>query len=145
MNNTKAIIITNIINIFKDSATSFVNSFNKNLKYYFKENITEDKVIMIFEVIYDRHLKYEFKMERAKNNFDKIPSISGYEKLNSNEKNPYKELNFTDENYMLGNIYDSIIKYPYQEIACYKKIGIIIKNPMRLDGIYNISIKYIGD
>ena len=50
-----------------------------------------------------------------------------------------------DENYMLGNIYDNIIKYPYQEIVCYKKIGIIIKNPLELNGIYNINIKYIGD
>ena len=26
-----------------------------------------------------------------------------------------------------SNIYDNIIKYPYQEIVCYKKIGIIIE------------------
>ena len=136
---------TTIINIFKESAISFVNSFDKDLKYYFKENDAEDKIIMLFELIYDRHLKYEFIMEKAKNNSDKIPNISGYEKLDNTEKNPYKELNFTDENYMLGNIYDNIIKYPYQEMVCYKKIGIIIKNPIDMDGIYNINVRYIGE
>ena len=143
MNNTND--NTAIINIFKETAISFVNSFDKNLKYYFKEDVTEDKITMILELIYDRHLKYEFIMEKAKNNSDKIPNISGYEKLDNTEKNPYKELNFTDENYMLGNIYDNIIKHPYQEIVCYKKIGIIIKNPIDMDGIYNINIRYIGD
>lgn len=134
-----------IINIFKEAAIFFVNSFDKDLKYYFKEDITEDKITMMFELIYDRHLKYEFIMEKAKNNSDKIPNISGYEKLDNTGKNPYKELNFTDENYMLGSIYDNIIKYPYQEIVCYKKIGIIVKNPVDMNGIYNINIRYIGD
>lgn len=145
MDNTNDKKEIDIINIFKNAAISFVNSFDKDLKYYFKENVTEDKITMIFELIYDRHLKYEFKMEKAKNNSDKIPNISGYEKLDNTEKNPYKELNFTDENYMLGNIYENIIKHPYQEIVCYKKIGIIVKNPINMNGIYNINIRYIGD
>lgn len=136
--------IDTIINIFKDAALTFVNSFNKNLRYYFKENIKENEIIVLFDLSYDRHLRYEIKLEKAKKNFIKIPNVKGYEKI-EDSSNPYKQLSFSDENFILGNIYDNIIKYSYTEIVCYKKIGIIVKNPIDLEGIYNINVRYIGE
>lgn len=134
-----------IMNIFKDAAISLVKKVSENLRYSFKENIVQDKITIIFEVIYGKNPIYEVKIEKAKNNSEKIPNISRYKKLNNNGVNPYKNLKFTDENFMLGNIYDRLIKFPYKEIVCYEKVGIIIKNPMNIEGIYNINITYKGE
>lgn len=136
--------INKIITILKDGATKFHDEFDKNLEYYFKEEIKEDEVVVHFNITYGRKLEYLLIFKKQKSDYDHIPSIKGENALDLTS-NPYKELNFTDENCILGNIYNLLENINYDEIACYKKYGIILLNPLELKGLYNINILYITD
>ncbi len=133
-----------IVNIFKKASEGFAKNLDERLSYYFDEKIAEDEILLIFELIFDRHLKYLLAMKKQRTNSEKIPEVIGYERLDM-VSNPYKILKYTDENYILGNIYDFLVKFPIKEMACYPKIGILLKDPLELKGIYNINVKYIGD
>ena len=95
-------------------------------------------------MMYGRELEYMLVLKRQKIELDYIPDVPGYEKLDL-VTNPYKNLTYTDENVILGNIYDLIQNIDKAEIACYEKLGIIIRNPLQLKGLYSINIKYITD
>lgn len=136
--------VKKIINIFKDAALDFKDKFNKNLVYYFAESISEEEIILKFNVEFDRKLEYLMIMKKQKNNSNSIPKLRGYESL-SNDGNPFKKLKYTDENYILGRIYDFIIENSFDEIVCYLNFGILIRNPLDLKGIYNINVKFVGD
>ena len=93
---------------------------------------------------YDRELKYLIIFKKLKTMSNYIPNVKGYNKLDL-ISNPFKNLKFTDENVILSYIYDYIKEIYFDEIVCYQKFGIILRNPLEFKGIYNINIKYIGD
>lgn len=136
--------VNTLIEIIKESALKFGTSLNSNLKYYFKEEKNDNEVIIYFNMMYGRELEYMIVLKRQKIELDYIPDVQGYEKLDL-VTNPYKSLTYTDENVILGNIYDLIQNIDKAEIACYEKLGIIIRNPLQLKGLYGINIKYITD
>lgn len=136
--------IDKIIEILKKGALKFHDDFDKNLKYYFIEEKRDNEIVIHFNIIYDRELEYLIIFRKQKIMADYIPNVKGHNRLDSS-LNPYKDLNFTDENVILGNIYDYLKEIHVDEIACYQKFGIILRNPMDLKGIYNINIKYITD
>lgn len=136
--------VDKIIEILKKGALKFHDDFDKNLKYYFVEEKKEDEIVIHFNIQYDRDLEYLIIFKKQKTIADSIPNIKNCNKLNLNST-PYKNLNVTDENIILSNIYDSIQEINVDEIACYQKFGILLRNPLALTGIYNINIKYITD
>lgn len=136
--------IDKIIEILKKSALKFRDAFDKNLKCYFIEEKRDGEIVIHFNIKYDRELEYLIIFKKQKTMSDYIPNVKGYNKLDLS-LNPYKNLNFTDENVILSNIYDYIKEIYVAEIACYQKFGIILRNPLELKGIYNINIKYITD
>ncbi len=142
MNNQES--IDKIIEILKEGAIKFHDDFDKNLKYFFWEERKDDEIIIHFNMIYGRELEYLIILKKQKIMTNYIPNVKGHDRLDL-ASNPYRGLNFTDENVILGNIYDSIQKIDVAEIACYKKFGIILRNPLNLTGIYNINIRYITD
>lgn len=133
-----------IIEILKKGAVKFHDDLCKKLQYYFVEEKKEDEIIIHFNIIYDIHLEYLMIFKKLKTTSDHIPNVRGYNQLDS-RLNPYRNLTFTDENEILGNIYDYIQEINVEEIACYQKFGIIIRNPIKLKGIYNINIKYVTE
>lgn len=133
-----------IIEILKKSALKFHDDFDRNLKFYFIEEKKEDEIVLHFNIKYDRELEYLIIFKKLKTTTDYIPNVKGYNKLDL-RLNPYKNLKFTDENVILSNIYDLLKEIYIDEIACYQKFGIILRNPLKLKGIYNIYIKYISD
>lgn len=136
--------VDKIIEILKKGALKFHDDFDKNLKFYFVEEKKKDKIVLHFNIKYDRKLEYLITFKKLKTIADYIPNVKGYHKLDLS-LNPYKNLKFTDENVILSNIYDYIKEIYIDEIACYQKFGIILRNPLELKGIYNINIKYISD
>ena len=136
--------LSEIIDIFKKSAIKFRDDFDKELECYFVEEEKEDEIVLHFNIEYGRVLKYLIIFKRQKTDTSYIPDVKGYDKLDLSS-NPFKTLHFTDENMLLANIYDYIQDIKYDEIACYEKFGIILRNPLDLSGIYNINIKYIAD
>ena len=130
-----------IVELLKKSAINFRNDFNKNLKGAFITEKKEDEIVVHFKVFYNRELEYLLIF--SKQNNENI-EVEDFEKL-ENSSNPYKQLHFTDENYILGCIFDNIKEITFEEIVCYKKMGIMLKNPLDLKGIYNIKVKYITD
>lgn len=136
--------VNEIIEILKKGALRFHDDFDKNLKFYFVEEKKENEIVLHFNITYDRELEYLIIFKKLKIIADYIPNVKGYNKLDLN-LNPYKNLKFTDENVILSNIYDYIKEIHVDEIACYQKFGIILRNPLELKGIYNINIKYITD
>ena len=133
-----------IIDILKKGAIKFHDDFDKNLKYYFIEEKKDDAIVIHFNIKYDRDLEYLIILKKQKTKANYIPNVKGYNKLDLS-LNPYRNLHFTDENVILANIYDLIQEINVDEIACYQKFGIILRNPLELSGIYNINIKYITD
>ena len=136
--------IDKIIKILKEGALKFHDDFNKNLKYYFFDEKKDDEIIIHFNIKYGKELEYLIIFKKQKTMANHIPNVKGFHQLDLNS-NPYKKLNFTDENTILGNIYDLIKEINFEDIACYEKFGIILLNPLELTGIYNINIKYITD
>lgn len=136
--------VNKIIEIIKKSALKFRDDFDKNVNCYFMEEKKDNEIIIHFNIKYGRDLEYLIIFRKQKIMADYIPNVKGYNKLDLSS-NPYKNLNFTDENAILSNIYDYIKEIDVDEIACYKKFGIILRNPLKLKGIYNINIKYITD
>lgn len=133
-----------IIEILKKGASKFRDDFDKNLMCYFIEEKKDDEIIIHFNIKYDRRLEYLIIFKKLKTMTDSIPNVKGYKKLDL-KSNPYKQLRFTDENVILSNIYDYINETYFDEIACYEKFGIILRNPLELNGLFNINIKYISD
>ena len=136
--------VNKIIEILKKGALKFRDDFDKNLECYFMEEKKEDEIVVHFHIEYDRELEYLIIFKQQKTMADSIPNVKGYNRLDLS-LNPYKNLNFTDENVILSNIYDDIKEIYVDESACYQKFGIILRNPLDLKGIYNINIKYITD
>ncbi len=136
--------VDKMIELLKRGAIKFHDDFNKNLKYYFVEERKDDEIVIHFNMEYDRNLEYLIILKKQKTQTDYIPNVKGYIKLDLS-LNPYRNLHFTDENVILANIYDLIQEINVDEIACYQKFGIILRNPLELSGIYNINIKYITD
>ena len=129
-----------LLNILKEAFDDFAKTVYKN-RYYIEEQKTlEDEISIIFYVpqFYDIFFKIYIKKQNI--NLDKIPKIKDIDPLEDIE-NPYKNLKFTDENYILEKIYESIIQYEYEDIKCYEKYGILIKKPLGIEGIYNINVK----
>lgn len=133
-----------IVKILKDGALKFHDDFDANLKYYFYDEKRDNEIIVHFNMKYGRELEYLIILKKLKTMSNHIPIVRGYNPLDLNS-NPFRKLNFTDENTILGNIYDLIKKIDFKDIACYEKFGIILLNPLELTGIYNINIKYITD
>lgn len=136
--------IDKIIQILKKAALTFRDDFDVNLKCYFIEEKRDNEIVIHFNIEYDRELEYLIIVKKQKTATDYIPNLKGYDKLDLSS-NPYRKLNVTDENVILGNIYDNIKEISVEEIACYQKFGILLRNPLELEGIYNINIKYITD
>ena len=136
--------VDKIIEILKRGVLKFHDDFDKNLKFYFVEEKKQDEIVLHFNLKYDRKLEYLIIFKKLKTIADYIPNVKGYNKLDLS-LNPYKNLKFTDENIILSNIYDYIKEIYVDEIACYQKFGIILRNPLELKVIYNINIKYITD
>ncbi len=136
--------VNKIIEILKKGALKFRDDFDENLKHEFAEERKEDEIIVHFKIFYNRELEYLISFKKQKIVVDNIPNVKGYTKLDLGS-NPFRKLKFTDESYILGNIYDYIKEIHIDEIVCYEKFGIILRNPLELDGIYNINIKYITD
>jgi hypothetical protein len=136
--------VDKIIEILKKGALKFHDDFDKNLSYYFIEEKKDDEIIVHFNIRYDRELEYLLILKKLKTMADYIPNVKGHQKLDL-RLNPYKNLNFTDENVILSNIYDLIQEIYVDEIACYQKFGILLRNPLALKGFYTINIKYITD
>lgn len=135
--------INNLTQIIKDGALKFHDDFNKNLKSYFLvENQDNDRIIH-FYIEYYKTLEYKIFFKKQKTISDHIPNLNGYTKLDLSS-NPFTKLRFTDENTILANIYDLIQKINFEEIACYEKFGIILLNPLKLTGIYNINIQFVS-
>lgn len=130
-----------ILDILEQSALKFRNEFNPNLEYYFLQEESEDEIIVHFNIVYGRRLEYLIIFRKLNVTVNYIPNLKGYNKLDTTV-NPYRKLKFTDENAILGNIYDLIKIINTEEIACYQKFGIILRNPLELIGIYNINIKF---
>ena len=107
--------VNKIINVFKNVSLDFKDNFSKNLVYYFDENISEEEIILKFNIEFDRELEYLIVMKKQKNNSSVIPKLRRYELL-ADDGNPFEKLKFTDENYMLGKIYDLIIKRELEDI-----------------------------
>lgn len=136
--------IDKIIEILKKGALKFSDAIDTNLKCYFTEEKRDDEIVLHFNIKYNRELEYLIIFKKLKTIADYIPNVKGYNKLDLS-LNPYKNLKFTDENVILGNIYDYIKELHVDEIACYQEFGIILRNPLELEGIYNINIKFITD
>lgn len=136
--------VDKIVEILKKSALKFRDDFDRNLKCYFVEEKKDNEIVLHFNIIYDRLLQYLIIFNKLKTIADYIPNIKGYNKLDL-KLNPYKKLKFSDENAILSNIFDYLKEISFDEIACYQKFGIILRNPEKLNGIYNINIKYITD
>lgn len=136
--------INSIINIIKNGTASYFKEFDKNIGVSGFIEEKEDEIIVHFVIEYDRDLEYLVFLKKQKTDADVIPNVKGYSKLNLS-MNPYDELDFTDENKILAKIYDLIKNIPYKEIVCYQEFGIILRDPLDLDGIYNINVKYISD
>ena len=136
--------VNKIIDILKKGAIKFHDDFDQNLKYYFVEGKKDDEIVVHFNIIYYRTLEYLIIFKKQKTQANYIPNVKGHNKLDLT-LNPYRNLHFTDENAILSNIYDLIQNINVDEIACYQKFGIILRNPLELSGIYNINIKYITD
>ena len=137
-------IESKVIEILKNSALRFRDDINKNVRCFFTEERKEDEIIIHFNLVSDRILEYLLIFKKLKTIAEHIPDVKGYAKLNLRE-NPYRNLYFSDEHCILGYIYDYIQKENYDEIACYQKFGIILRNPLKLEGIYTINIIYITD
>lgn len=133
-----------LLDIFKQACINFRNCFNKNLDYFFKEDILEHGISLNFHINFGEELEYKIEMKKQNVNVDYIPKLKGHQELES-LSNPFKSLKYTDENYILGEIYDLINQYPLDEIVCYQRFGILIRNPLKLKGIYNINIKYMDN
>lgn len=133
-----------IIEILKKGALKFHDDIDKNLETYFIEERKENEIVLHFNIKYDRELEYLIIFKKLKTTTDYIPNVKNYNKLDLSS-NPYKNLKFTDESVILSNIYDYIKDIYFDEINCYQKFGIILRNPLELEGIYNINIKYISD
>ena len=136
--------IDKIIEILKKGALKFSDAIDTNLKCYFTEEKRDDEIVLHFNIKYNRELEYLIIFKKLKTIADYIPNVKGYNKLDLS-LNPYKNLKFTDENVILSNIYDYIKELHVDEIACYQEFGIILRNPLELEGIYNINIKFITD
>lgn len=136
--------INKIIEILKKGALKFRDDFDESLKHEFVEERKEDEIIVHFKIFYNRELEYLIGFKKQKIEVDNIPNVKGYTRLDLS-LNPFRNLKFTDENSILGNIYDYIKEIDIDEIVCYQKFGIILRNPLELNGIYNINIKYITD
>lgn len=136
--------VDKMIEILKKGALKFRDDFDKDLKCYFTKDKKDDETVLHFILMYDRELEYLIILKKLKTIADYIPNVKGYNKMDL-ISNPYKNLKFTDENIILSNIYDYIKEINVDEIACYQKLGIILRNPLDLKGIYNINIKYITD
>ena len=136
--------IDKLVDILKKGAIKFRNDLDKYLEYYFLEEIKEDEIILHFNLRYERDLEYLIILKKQKTDVNYIPTVKGYNKMDLNS-NPFKKLKFTDENEILANIYDYLQEINFDEIVCYQKFGILIRNPLDLTGIYNINIKYITD
>ena len=136
--------VDKIVEILKKSSLKFRDDFDRNLKCYFVEEKKDNEIVLHFNIIYDRLLQYLIIFNKLKTIADYIPNIKGYNKLDL-KLNPYKKLKFSDENAILSNIFDYLKEISFDEIACYQKFGIILRNPLELKGIYNINIKYITD
>lgn len=133
--------INKIIEILKKGALKFQDDFSKQLDYYFIEEKKENEIIIHFNIIYGKKIEYLIIFEKLKTMADHIPNVKGYDKLNLST-NPYRNLKYTDENAILGNIYEYIEKEQVDEINCYQEFGIILRNPLELKGIYNINVKF---
>ena len=131
-----------LLNILKEAFDDFAKTVCKNKYYIEEQKILEDEISIIFYVpqFYDIFFKIYIKKQNI--NLDKIPKIKDIDPLEDIE-NPYKNLKFTDENYILEKIYESIIQYEHEDIKCYEKYGILIKKPLGIEGIYNINVKCI--
>ena len=136
--------IDKIVEILKRGAIKFHDDFDRNLKYYFIEEKKDDEIIIHFNIKYERNLEFLIILRKQKLQAEYIPNVKGYNKLDLSV-NPYRKLQFTEENVILANIYDFIQEINVDEIVCYERFGIILRNPLELSGIYNINIKYITD
>lgn len=129
-----------LLNILKEAFDDFAKTVCKNRYYIEEQKILEDEISIIFYVPQFYDIFFKVYMKRQNTNSNEIPKIKDIDSLEDTE-NPYKNLKFTDENYILEKIYESIIQYEYEDIKCYEKYGILIKNPLGIEGIYNINVK----
>ena len=133
-----------ILDIFKDSALEFKDSFDKNLKYNISSEENENELTLHFNIFYGKELNFDFIFKKQTNISEIISVIENDTKLGLDE-NPYLNIKPTDENLILANIFKKIHTDEVEEISCYKKFGIVIYNPFGLSGTYSINIKYLGD
>ena len=129
--------------IIKKGAIKFRDEIGTNIECSFIEKEEEDEKDICFNLYFGEKHEYQIALKKFKTENDDIPDVKGYNKMDLTT-NPFKKLKFTDESDILGNIFDALKSLRIDEIACYEKNGIIMKNPLNLKGIYNINIKYLN-
>mgnify|MGYP004454884107 CR=1 FL=1 len=133
-----------IVEILKKGILEFHNEIARCRHYEFDEKNEENEIILFFTLGVGDEVVYVISFKKMRTEADHIPNVKNNEKLIL-DKNPFKNLEYTDEIYILEKIYDLILKIKFDEIACYEKFGILLRNPLELKGIYNIDVKFITD
>ena len=87
-------------------------------------------------------------MKKQNGEYSSIPKIKNEKELSTELENPYMLISqggsirsFSDKQYILSNLYEEFKNEKFEEIACYEKYGMLVRNPLDLNGIYNINVK----
>ena len=114
---------------------------NPKLTHFFKQEKIQNGIIIHFllksSVDLDYMIGFTFQADHEKY----LNNITKYTKLNTTT-NPFSTLLYSDENTILSLIYDELKNIAFSEIACYEKLGIILINPLDIQGIFNINVKF---
>jgi hypothetical protein len=144
MNNTNG---NTFLDIFKKSFDTFGKNMCDGNYYVQNETLSENETSVLFYVPTFEDLFYLLYIKKQNIVSDKLPTIKNQSPLNS-AKNPYHLVSnggqidsFTDETFLLSEIYEYLMKYSFKQIACYKNYGILVSNPLDSNGIYNINVK----
>ena len=139
MNNSDS--INKIISIIEEQTLKFKNMINPKLTHFFKQEKIQNGIIIHFllksSVDLDYMIGFTFQADHEKY----LNNITKYTKLNTTT-NPFSTLLYSDENTILSLIYDELKNIAFSEIACYEKLGIILINPLDIQGIFNINVKF---
>ena len=131
--------VNEIIDALKQAVIEFKNDFSDKIRYDFHQTESEDEVCLHFKCYYEDEVNFDIVFKKLKTISNHIPNVKGYNKLEIAD-NPYKSTIYSDENNMLGHIYEALRDKKIDEIACYEKLGIILLNPLKMQGLYNINV-----
>lgn len=140
---TKDTIVLKLENAFKKLGDELYEGM-----YHLEEVKEDDNTISVtYFIPANADVFFIMFMKKQNGNYETIPKIKNEIEFDSS-KNPYKLLseggnirNFSDKQYILSQLYEEFKNENFDEMACYEKYGILIRNPFDLNGLYNISVK----